>query len=129
MYRLYTEEMDPLVASDVILKEYSRNDITSLHEENLFELGEDRMLTTLLLQNFAGISLQFVPEAVHPIESTPTLDQLNSSQHVRTSEGQDNVWDILLLDEDGVHGVLLSFRRIPLNREQDEPSVDPNLAP
>jgi chitin synthase len=64
MYRLYTEEMDPLVASDVILKEYSRNDITSLHEKNLFELGEDRMLTTLLLQNFAGMSLQFVPEAV-----------------------------------------------------------------
>mmetsp|Transcript_10251 Transcript_10251/g.29218 ORF Transcript_10251/g.29218 Transcript_10251/m.29218 type:complete len:2089 (+) Transcript_10251:609-6875(+) len=64
MYRLYTSDMDPLVSSDIILSQYSRNDISSLHEKNLFELGEDRMLTTLLLQNFAGMHLQFVPEAV-----------------------------------------------------------------
>eukprot|EP00525_Craspedostauros_australis_P012408 CAMPEP_0198113612 /NCGR_PEP_ID=MMETSP1442-20131203/5236_1 /TAXON_ID= /ORGANISM="Craspedostauros australis, Strain CCMP3328" /LENGTH=432 /DNA_ID=CAMNT_0043770747 /DNA_START=64 /DNA_END=1362 /DNA_ORIENTATION=- len=64
MYRLFTEEMDPLISADIIFQEYSRNDIQSLHEKNLYELGEDRMLTTLLLQHFAGMKLSFVPEAI-----------------------------------------------------------------
>ena len=64
MYRLYTpHELQPLLTSDRIYSEYSRNDVTSLHERNLYELGEDRMLTTLLLQNFVGMKLSFVPEA------------------------------------------------------------------
>lgn len=63
MYRLYTEEFQPLLACDNILTAYSRNDISSLHERNLYELGEDRMLTTLMLQEFHRMSLSFVPEA------------------------------------------------------------------
>ena len=63
LYRLYTEELQPLLTSDNIFVQYSRNDITSLHERNLYELGEDRMLTTLMLQEFNGMSLCFVPEA------------------------------------------------------------------
>jgi chitin synthase len=64
LYRLYTEELEPLLTSDVIVSNYARNDISSLHERNLYELGEDRMLTTLLLQHFYGMKLSFVPEAV-----------------------------------------------------------------
>jgi len=64
MYRIFTEDMKCLIAHDLVYKDYSRNDIPSLHEKNLFELGEDRMLTTLLLQHFPGMSLSFVPEAV-----------------------------------------------------------------
>jgi cellulose synthase/poly-beta-1,6-N-acetylglucosamine synthase-like glycosyltransferase len=63
MYRLYTEFMKPILTSDTIYQNYSRNDISSLHERNLFELGEDRMLTTLLLSHFPGMKLSFVPEA------------------------------------------------------------------
>ena len=63
MYRLYTEELQPLLACDNIFRAYSRNDISSLHERNLYELGEDRMLTTLMLQEFHAMQLSFVPEA------------------------------------------------------------------
>lgn len=63
-YRIYTEDMKCLIGDDQIFIDYSRNDIPSLHEKNLFELGEDRMLTTLLLQRFPGMSLSYVPEAV-----------------------------------------------------------------
>jgi cellulose synthase/poly-beta-1,6-N-acetylglucosamine synthase-like glycosyltransferase len=35
-----------------------------MHERNLFELGEDRMHTTLLLQHIYGMRLNFVPEAI-----------------------------------------------------------------
>lgn len=56
--------MKCLIASDCVYQDYSRNDVPSLHEKNLFELGEDRMLTTLLLQHFPGMRLSFVPEAI-----------------------------------------------------------------
>jgi hypothetical protein len=56
--------MKSLIGDDQVFIDYSRNDIPSLHEKNLFELGEDRMLTTLLLQRFPGMSLSFVPEAI-----------------------------------------------------------------
>jgi len=59
-----TEDMKCLIADDKVYQDYSRNDIPSLHEKNLFELGEDRMLTTLLLQHFAGMRLSYVPEAI-----------------------------------------------------------------
>mmetsp|Transcript_10152 Transcript_10152/g.27827 ORF Transcript_10152/g.27827 Transcript_10152/m.27827 type:complete len:888 (-) Transcript_10152:68-2731(-) len=64
MYRLFNKDKKPFISSDIIVQKYSRNDIASLHEKNLYELGEDRMLTTLLLQHFPGMRLSFVPEAV-----------------------------------------------------------------
>lgn len=63
-YRVFTDDMKCLIASDCVFQDYSRNDVPSLHEKNLFELGEDRMLTTLLLQHFPGMRLSFVPEAI-----------------------------------------------------------------
>lgn len=56
--------MKCLISNDQVYIDYARNDIPSLHEKNLFELGEDRMLTTLLLQHFPGMRLSFVPEAM-----------------------------------------------------------------
>jgi chitin synthase len=64
MYRIFTEDMSSLVISDPILLCYTRNDIVSLHDQNLFHLGEDRMLTTLLLKHFPSMRLSFVPEAL-----------------------------------------------------------------
>jgi chitin synthase len=52
-----------LISSDGIFQNYARNDIDSLHDKNLFHLGEDRMLTTLLLRLFRDMSLSFVPIA------------------------------------------------------------------
>lgn len=63
MYRIISEDGVPLLASDEVFKEYARNDIETLHEKNLYHLGEDRLLTTLLLLFFADKRLNFVPEA------------------------------------------------------------------
>ena len=38
-------------------------EIKTLHEKNLYKLGEDRMLTTLLLKEFPRMNLKYVPEA------------------------------------------------------------------
>ena len=63
MYRILNDDGKPLLADDHVYAEYLRNDIDSLHEQNLFHLGEDRMLTTLLLHFFQGMFLSYVPEA------------------------------------------------------------------
>ena len=71
MYRLFYNTNDtnqypePLFACDYVYKHYSKNDaeIETLHEKNLYKLGEDRMLTTLLLQKWNRMHLKYVPEA------------------------------------------------------------------
>ena len=64
MHRTFTSDGRSLIASDDVFSEHARNDIESLHEKNLYHLGEDRMLTTLLLKNFPDMRLSFVSEAV-----------------------------------------------------------------
>mmetsp|Transcript_9374 Transcript_9374/g.16840 ORF Transcript_9374/g.16840 Transcript_9374/m.16840 type:complete len:96 (+) Transcript_9374:1611-1898(+) len=65
MYRLFDYENEPLLACDSVYIPYAINDaeINSLHAKNLYHLGEDRMLTTLLLRHFPEMNLSFVPEA------------------------------------------------------------------
>ena len=63
MYRIIADDGTPLLPGDNVLYEYSRNDVETLHEKNLYHLGEDRMLTTLLLKHFPDRSLTFIPEA------------------------------------------------------------------
>ena len=66
MYRLLDNSNKPLFACDFVYKRYAMNDskVKTLHEKNLYKLGEDRMLTTLLLQKFPTLKLKYVPEAV-----------------------------------------------------------------
>mgnify|MGYP002758552310 FL=1 len=57
MYRLRSADKGrPLFISDRILDDYSENHIDTLHKMNLFALGEDRYLTTLLLKHFPPVS-------------------------------------------------------------------------
>merc|ERR1712194_19618 len=63
MYRIIADDGTPLLPGDQVLFEYSRNDVETLHEKNLYHLGEDRMLTTLLLKYYPDRSLTFIPEA------------------------------------------------------------------
>jgi len=65
MYRIFCDsDFHPLISDDKVFQCYRRNDIESLHEKNLYHLGEDRMLTTLLLKHFPDMRLSFVPWAV-----------------------------------------------------------------
>lgn len=95
MYRMYTTEFEPLLACDSIVNSYSRNDITSLHERNLYELGEDRMLTTLLLQEFHRMQLSFVPEAVCWTVVPHTLQILKSQRRRWINSTLHNMCELL----------------------------------
>mmetsp|Transcript_24039 Transcript_24039/g.47974 ORF Transcript_24039/g.47974 Transcript_24039/m.47974 type:complete len:1182 (-) Transcript_24039:184-3729(-) len=63
MYRLFSDDGRPLLSCDEVYQNYATNNVKTLHEKNLYHLGEDRMLTTLLLRNFPDMKLSFVPEA------------------------------------------------------------------
>lgn len=62
MYRLFNDK-GPLLSCDHVYQRYATNSVKTLHDKNLYHLGEDRMLTTLLLRFFPDMKLSFVPEA------------------------------------------------------------------
>ncbi|KAK7035288.1 Chitin synthase, class 1 [Paramarasmius palmivorus] len=53
----------PLIIKPEIVKEYSQNEVTTLHQKNLLLLGEDRFLTTILLRTFPNRKMMFLPQA------------------------------------------------------------------
>mmetsp|Transcript_353 Transcript_353/g.590 ORF Transcript_353/g.590 Transcript_353/m.590 type:complete len:729 (-) Transcript_353:150-2336(-) len=98
MYRLFdardasaNQHPVTLFACDYVYDRYARNDavIETLHEKNLYKLGEDRMLTTLMLQKWSRMNLKYVPEAhcytIVPDEFMVLLSQrrrwINSTFH------------------------------------------------
>lgn len=65
MYRLRTADKGkPLIISNEIIGEYSVGHVDTLHKKNLFALGEDRYLTTLMTKHFPSMSFKFVPSAM-----------------------------------------------------------------
>ncbi|KAI9348786.1 chitin synthase-domain-containing protein [Zopfochytrium polystomum] len=72
MYRIKGRVVDhnnrkwlvPLLGSEDIIREYSISQVDTLHKKNLFCLGEDRFLTTLMLSQFPKRKLSFVPKAL-----------------------------------------------------------------
>ncbi|TQS33491.1 hypothetical protein Golomagni_06162, partial [Golovinomyces magnicellulatus] len=54
----------PILANPDVVEHYSENVVETLHEKNLYLLGEDRYLTTLMLRTFPKRKQIFVPQAV-----------------------------------------------------------------
>ncbi|CAM1507263.1 Fc.00g069040.m01.CDS01 [Cosmosporella sp. VM-42] len=54
----------PILANPDIVEHYSENVVETLHEKNLYLLGEDRFLTTLMLRTFPKRKQVFIPQAV-----------------------------------------------------------------
>ncbi|KAH7145360.1 chitin synthase 4 [Dactylonectria estremocensis] len=54
----------PILANPDIVEHYSENMVETLHEKNLYLLGEDRYLTTLMLRTFPKRQQVFIPQAV-----------------------------------------------------------------
>ncbi|KAI9293914.1 fungal chitin synthase, partial [Neoconidiobolus thromboides FSU 785] len=68
MYRIKVSKPDgycvPILANPDIVKNYSSNDVSTLHKKNLLLLGEDRYLTTLMLRAFPRRKMIYVPKAI-----------------------------------------------------------------
>ncbi|KAJ3120871.1 hypothetical protein HK098_004187 [Nowakowskiella sp. JEL0407] len=68
MYRIKAPKSNgyyvPILVNPDIVEEYSESLVNTLHKKNLLLLGEDRLLTTLMLRTFPKRSMIFVPMAI-----------------------------------------------------------------
>ncbi|KAG1787018.1 glycosyltransferase family 2 protein [Suillus plorans] len=65
LYRIRTNDKGrPLIISNRVIDEYAENNVDTLHKKNLFSLGEDRFLTTLLMKHFPTFKTKFTPDAI-----------------------------------------------------------------
>lgn len=81
MYRLRSADKGrPLIISDKVIREYSVNNLDTLHKKNLLALGEDRYLTTLMMKHFPQMSYKFVQDAYALTEAPATWSVLLSQR-------------------------------------------------
>ncbi|BEJ14553.1 hypothetical protein CspHIS471_0403200 [Cutaneotrichosporon sp. HIS471] len=65
VYRIRTADKGrPVLISSMIIDEYSEPNVDTLHKKNLFSLGEDRYLTTLMMKHFPTYKMKFSPDAI-----------------------------------------------------------------
>ena len=65
LYRVRTADKGrPIIISSRVIEEYAEPNVDTLHKKNLFSLGEDRFLTTLLMKHFPTFKTKFCPDAV-----------------------------------------------------------------
>ena len=67
LYRVRTADKGrPIIISSRVIEEYAEPNVDTLHKKNLFSLGEDRFLTTLLMKHFKfpTFKTKFCPDAV-----------------------------------------------------------------
>lgn len=83
MYRLRTvKKAKPLIIADCVIDDYSVGMVDTLHKKNLFSLGEDRYLTTLMSKYFSKMKYTFVPDA-HAYTEAPEKFSILLSQRRR----------------------------------------------
>ena len=66
MYRIKADpekKQRPYLIAPAIIREYSENNVDTLHKKNLLSLGEDRYLTTLMMRTFPDCELKFIRDA------------------------------------------------------------------
>ena len=64
MYRVRTATKNvPLLVAPSVIRDYSENNVDTLHLKNLLHLGEDRYLTTLMMKHFPGMKTTFTSDA------------------------------------------------------------------
>lgn len=100
MYRLRTADKGrPLIISDKIISEYSENNIDTLHKKNLFSLGEDRYLTTLMTKHFPHMSYKFVPDAYALTEAPSEWNVLLSQRRRWINSTVHNLAEVIFLND------------------------------
>ena len=102
MYRLWFrsphKRMPGLVHKEV-LRDYSNNAVDTLHKRNLYELGEDRYLTSLLLKYFSHKKLVFITDAVCQTVVPNTWSVLKSQRRRWINSTIHNLFELVTLSQ------------------------------
>lgn len=99
LYRLRTaRRFKPLLISDEVIHEYSLRHVDTLHKKNLFSLGEDRYLTTLMAKHFPRMKLKFVADARCQTQVPSDFSVLLSQRRRWINSTVHNLVELLRLD-------------------------------
>ena len=100
MYRLRTADKGrPVIISDKVINEYNTCEVDTLHKKNLFSLGEDRYLTTLMTKHFPQMSYKFVPDAFASTAAPETLSVLLSQRRRWINSTIHNLVELVFLKD------------------------------
>ncbi|KAI6101709.1 glycosyltransferase family 2 protein [Pisolithus croceorrhizus] len=100
LYRIRTADKGrPIIISNRIIDEYAEGHIDTLHKKNLFSLGEDRFLTTLLLKHFPTFKTKFIPDAVAHTMAPESWRVLFSQRRRWINSTIHNLLELVILPE------------------------------
>ncbi|OXC66400.1 hypothetical protein AYX13_04910 [Cryptococcus neoformans] len=100
VYRIRTAEGGrPVIISSVVIDEYAEPNVDTLHKKNLFSLGEDRYLTTLMMKNFPTFKMKFTPDAIAHTVAPSKWSVLLSQRRRWINSTIHNLVELLFLPE------------------------------
>ncbi|KIJ69713.1 glycosyltransferase family 2 protein [Hydnomerulius pinastri MD-312] len=100
LYRIRTADKGrPIIISNRIIDEYAECNVDTLHKKNLFSLGEDRFLTTLLLKHFPTFKTKFIPDAVAHTMAPESWRVLFSQRRRWINSTVHNLLELVILPE------------------------------
>ena len=100
LYRVRTADKGrPIIISNRIIDEYAECNVDTLHKKNLFSLGEDRFLTTLLMKHFPTFKTKFIPDAVAHTMAPESWRILFSQRRRWINSTVHNLLELVILPE------------------------------
>jgi chitin synthase len=100
VYRIRTADKGrPVIISSIVIDEYAENNVDTLHKKNLFSLGEDRYLTTLMMKHFPTYKMKFTPDAIAHTVAPSRWNVLLSQRRRWINSTIHNLAELLFLPE------------------------------
>lgn len=100
LYRIRTADKGrPIIISTRVIEEYGEPNVDTLHKKNLFSLGEDRYLTTLLLKYFPTFKTKFTPDAIAHTVAPESSRVLFSQRRRWINSTVHNLCELIFLPE------------------------------
>ncbi|KAH8827732.1 chitin synthase [Flagelloscypha sp. PMI_526] len=100
IYRIRTADKGrPIIISNRVIDEYAEPNVDTLHKKNLFSLGEDRFLTTLLMKHFPTFKTKFNPDAVAHTIAPDSFKILFSQRRRWINSTVHNLCELVMLPE------------------------------
>ncbi|KAG6877249.1 hypothetical protein C0993_009166 [Termitomyces sp. T159_Od127] len=100
LFRIRTADKGrPIIISNRIIDEYAEPNVDTLHKKNLFSLGEDRFLTTLLMKHFPTFKTKFCPDAIARTVAPESWRILFSQRRRWINSTIHNLCELVLLPE------------------------------
>jgi chitin synthase len=111
MFRIYLpkKNMVPILSNPMLYERYSVNETETLHQKNLLQLGEDRYLTTLLLQLFPTRKIIFIPSSIAYTSVPTTFKGLLTQRRRWINSTIHNLYELLKIPTCGVFCFSLNF--------------------